>query len=138
MLQFILHILGYDIWFYISHRFLHTPQFYFIHKKHHEKREPRWLDAYYGDPLESAIQGLGVLLPFAIMNCGLWQFLAAVAFTNIRGLARHDAHTAWLIGNHHVLHHRYARYNFGEYWLDRLVGTHLQDTDEIQYGIINI
>jgi sterol desaturase/sphingolipid hydroxylase (fatty acid hydroxylase superfamily) len=27
------------------------------------------------------------------------------------------------IGNHHLLHHQFPAWNFGEYWLDWLCGT---------------
>jgi sterol desaturase/sphingolipid hydroxylase (fatty acid hydroxylase superfamily) len=42
---------------------------------------------------------------------------------NIRGMMRHDKRGTWLVGNHHLLHHQYPRYNYGEVWLDYLGGT---------------
>lgn len=36
--RMIRHVLLYDIWFYISHRFLHCRCLYWMHKIHHEKK----------------------------------------------------------------------------------------------------
>jgi hypothetical protein len=49
---------------------------------------------------------------------------------------RHDERFVWLIGNHHLLHHRFPHYNFGEYWLDQLGGTLYPDRKEAVSGIL--
>jgi sterol desaturase/sphingolipid hydroxylase (fatty acid hydroxylase superfamily) len=28
-----------------------------------------------------------------------------------------------LVGDHHLIHHQYPNYNYGEVWLDQLCGT---------------
>ena len=35
----------------------------------------------------------------------------------------HDFRFAKLVGNHHLLHHKYLVYNYGEYWIDKLFNT---------------
>ncbi len=51
-------------------------------------------------------------------------------------MLRHDKRFVWLIGNHHLLHHKYPRYNFGEYWLDKLFKTNYPNINEYEYGMI--
>ena len=125
MIQTVVHIIAYDIWFYISHLILHTPSMYWIHSKHHEKRQPKFLDTYYGHTLESVFQGLGFLLPFALKMTDPSDVAAALIILNIKGMMRHDERTGHLIdNNHHLLHHLESRNNFGEPWLDMLFGTY--------------
>jgi sterol desaturase/sphingolipid hydroxylase (fatty acid hydroxylase superfamily) len=49
---------------------------------------------------------------------------------------RHDERCIWLIGNHHILHHKYPQYNYGEYWLDKLFKTNYPKEDEYIKGLI--
>jgi len=60
LIQFLLHIVGYDIWFYLSHLALHTRALWWIHRVHHERVDPVWTDTYHGHWLESAFQGWGI------------------------------------------------------------------------------
>jgi sterol desaturase/sphingolipid hydroxylase (fatty acid hydroxylase superfamily) len=92
-------------------------------------------DAYVGHYLESAIQGLGLLIPLLWFTID-WTFMVALLLVNIRGMMRHDIRCIWLIGNHHILHHKYPRYNFGEYWLDYLGGTQCPHINEYKTGLI--
>jgi len=53
-------------------------------------------------------------------------------------MLRHDNRFIWLIGNHHILHHKHPKYNFGEYWLDKLFQTDYPNLDEYEFGMIYI
>ena len=122
MIQTIVHIIGYDIWFYISHLALHTPNFYWIHKEHHTKYKPVWLDTYHGHSLESLIQGVGFFLPFLFGLADLKEAITALIVINVKGMMRHDSRTAWLIdGGHHLMHHKNPSQSFGEPWMDAVV-----------------
>jgi Delta7-sterol 5-desaturase len=122
--QVLLHVLGYDIWFYVSHRLLHTSAFWWIHARHHEKvMGLQWVDAYHGHWLESAIQSVGFLLPAIVGYWNWWVALLTAFVINARGLARHDERLVWLIGDYHLKHHRLPKGNYGEPWLDALCGT---------------
>lgn len=125
MLTFLFHIIGYDIWFYLSHRLLHTGALWWIHAEHHKYVEPRWPDTYKGHILESVLQGLGYGLPFMAGFWSSWETVAALLLINLRGVARHDARTAWLDGGHHLTHHRVFNKNYGEPWLDWLGSTYI-------------
>lgn len=126
MYLFLLHILSYDLWFYASHRLLHLPAFYWIHKKHHEKAEPMFLDTYHDSWLETPIQSLGILIPYAVMTFDPIQTASALAFLNIRGMLMHDPRGSFLTGDHHLIHHKLSNCNYGQYWIDYIMNTTYQ------------
>jgi sterol desaturase/sphingolipid hydroxylase (fatty acid hydroxylase superfamily) len=132
-----LYILSYDVWFYLSHIVLHT-RFHKIHRFHHgsDYNHMKYTDTYTGHYLETPFQGLGYLFPLLFIPFHLSQFIVSLILINLRGMARHDHRFIWLIGNHHILHHKHPKYNFGEYWLDRLFGTCYPNLEEYQYGLI--
>jgi lathosterol oxidase len=123
MFNILLSILSYDLWFYISHVLLHTPYLYKYHKLHHSKTEPEFLDTYLGDSFESIFQGVGTFIPFIVYKYSIVDIIIILSFLNIRGMLRHDKRGMWIVGNHHLLHHKYPQYNYGEYWIDYLCGT---------------
>ena len=71
------------------------------------------------------------------MRKGVKNFVYSIIILNIRGMLRHDYRFIWLVGNHHLLHHKYPQYNYGEYWLDYLFGTNLNNNECIS-GLIYI
>jgi sterol desaturase/sphingolipid hydroxylase (fatty acid hydroxylase superfamily) len=138
MLLFLFHVLCYDVWFYATHVVLHNKDFYVIHKLHHEKPhdELTYADTNVGHSIDNLFESLGFLIPFFIVDSSLVAFLSASIFIGIRGHMRHDNRCSWLVGNHHLLHHKYRRYNYGEYWIDTLCGTKYPGEDEYIYGCI--
>jgi len=136
MFHIFLSVLCYDIWFYISHRFLHTRALYPVHSLHHQKVVPTLLDTYEGHWFESPFQGLGALVPFYWYSYSVSAIVAILFILNMRGMMRHDERFVWLIGNHHLLHHRFPQFNYGEYWLDRLCGTLYPNRLEAQSGLL--
>ena len=136
MLPFLLHIFGYDIWFYLSHIILHNPSFYVWHKQHHRNVQPNFLDAYDASIQETVFQGLGFITPFIIYDIYIYDLIAAAAVISLRGAMRHDSRCIFLIGNHHLIHHESFNYNYGEPWIDWLAGTDHPDPKKRQYGLI--
>jgi sterol desaturase/sphingolipid hydroxylase (fatty acid hydroxylase superfamily) len=136
MLPAILSIIAYDIWFYISHVILHDREVYKYHKQHHEKPIPQFLDTYHSHWIESPFQSLGFFVPMGFLAYSAKDILTALIILNIRGMLRHDERGVYLIGNHHLLHHLHASYNFGEYWLDSLGGTLYPKQEEYRYGLL--
>jgi len=135
--MFLFYIISYDVWFYISHIFLHQVYLYkTIHKYHHQINYTtmKLLDTYVGHSIEGPLQGLGMLFPLLFIPLNI-HFIYALTLINIRGMLRHDTRFIWLIGNHHILHHTYPKYNFGEYWLDKLGGTCYPNKHEYIVGI---
>jgi sterol desaturase/sphingolipid hydroxylase (fatty acid hydroxylase superfamily) len=124
MWLFLFHIFSYDIVFYATHILLHTPMFYWIHKKHHEKSEPTFLDTYYGHWLESPIQSVGFVVPFMFLEFDSMQTVCALMIVNARGILRHDPRGSFITGDHHLIHHKIPNCNYGDYWIDYLMNTH--------------
>jgi sterol desaturase/sphingolipid hydroxylase (fatty acid hydroxylase superfamily) len=133
-------VLGYDVWFYLSHVFLHRAALYKrIHHVHHSVN-PIYINyraTYVAHWAEGPLQCLGVVPPLLCFGCN-GSFWTAAVVLQLRGVARHDPRSTWWIGNHHLLHHKYPRYNFGEYWLDHMFGTHYPNLDEYEFGLIYI
>lgn len=140
LFEIILYILAYDIWFYISHILLHKNKLLkYIHKKHHSPyyKSMIYLDTYVAHYLETPFQSIGIIAPLYFIEFKLNNFMCSIIFLNLRGMLRHDYRLIWLIGNHHILHHKYPQFNFGEYWLDYIFGTNVNN-DECVNGLICI
>ena len=126
LFQFLTHVIGYDIWFYLSHRALHTQMLWPVHRIHHERRDPVWTDTYHGHWAETALQCLGFFVPWAFTffwPVSWWVAGAALFSVNVRGILHHDRRLTWLVGDYHVVHHRRPGVNFGQPWLDWIFGT---------------
>ena len=123
MINIFLSVVCYDIWFYVSHISLHTRTLWPIHREHHTKIEPIWCDTYVGHWFETIFQAIGTFMPMVVYSYTWLDVAIIIGLLNLRGLMRHDGRFVWLIGNHHLLHHKYPNYNFGEYWLDWIGGT---------------
>jgi len=130
MINIIASVISYDIWFYISHIILHR-YLYKYHKEHHYKIVPNFLDTYVGHQLEGPFQGVGMFVPFVVLNYTMYDVFLVLLILNVRGMMRHDERFIFLIGNHHLLHHKYPNYNYGEYWIDWLCGTLLSSSSSL-------
>ena len=96
-----------------------------IHKEHHKTAYNSMIysDTYVAHFLETPFQGLGIFFPLIFIKFNLFVFVCSMLLLNIRGMLRHDNRFTWLVGNHHAMHHKNPKCNFGEYWLDKLFGT---------------
>ncbi len=141
MIHIFVFILSYDVWFYLSHIILHNKTVYkIVHKEHHSTNYNTicFKDAYVGHYIEGPFQGMGILFPLFFVKFNLYLLVYSILLVNIRGMLRHDHRFIWLIGNHHLLHHKYPQYNYGEYWLDKLLGTNCPKESEYVFGMIYI
>ena len=127
---FNVYIVSHDLWYYFFHRLLHTRHMYFIHKKHHKKLYSQftYLDAYVGEIIEFPLETMGVCIPLLIKQEQIKEntyniFFCALLFIFIRNLMQHDKKFIWLVGEHHLLHHKLPNYNYGECWIDKICGT---------------
>jgi sterol desaturase/sphingolipid hydroxylase (fatty acid hydroxylase superfamily) len=123
MLNILLSIVSYDLWFYASHVFLHKYLFS-MHSVHHESNADTlvWSDTYVSHPAEDFLQSMGMFFPYAVCTYTVADTAIILFLLNLRGIIRHDHRMAWLT-NHHLLHHKYMNYNYGEYWIDCACGT---------------
>lgn len=116
-------IFSYDIWFYLIHRMFHHKKLYIYHKKHHIKTHPTWKDTFYADKLENTIMGLGSLLPALFLNKFYFEMMIASVICFFRGILHHDPLFIFLVGDHHLIHHKKFNCNYGEKWIDTIFGT---------------
>jgi len=123
MIYFCIYVISYDIWYYFIHRLLHTRYFYYIHKIHHKHIQPKYNDYYSIDILEIPMQSIGLLVPIYFYKLHILQFLLTIFFINIRGVMEHEEKMVFLVGDHHLIHHKIPKYNYGAYWLDYVFGT---------------
>jgi lathosterol oxidase len=123
MKEFLLYILYYDLFYYFSHRLLHTRLLYPIHKIHHINIHPKYYDYYTIHILEIPLTSIGLFLSIYLYKLYIYQLLCSIIFINIRGILEHDNTFICFIGKHHLIHHKYFKCNYGEYWLDYLFGT---------------
>ena len=137
MIQLVISIISYDIWFYISHVILHD-RLYRFHKLHHTKPVPTYEDTYLADTVETAFQGIGVAFPAVVYTYSPADIALVLLFLNIRGMMAHDPRCAFLIGNHHLLHHKYGNCNYGQYWIDYLGGTRHKNKKDYVYGYLYV
>jgi sterol desaturase/sphingolipid hydroxylase (fatty acid hydroxylase superfamily) len=131
-----LHILCYDLWYYLSHIILHNPNVYFIHKIHHSSRHNllTYVDTKKGHYIEHVIQPLGIFVPCIFFGLCTNNLAISFSIVVVRNFMKHDHRCSWLIGNHHLLHHKHPKFNFGEYWIDEICSTRYPYKDEYIYG----
>jgi lathosterol oxidase len=138
MIQVVVSIISYDVWFYISHVILHSRFMYHFHKLHHTKPVPTYEDTYLAHSVETVFQGVGFMFPAVVYSYGLQDIILVLLFLNIRGMMAHDPRFVFLVGNHHLLHHKYGNCNYGQYWIDCLGGTRHPRKEDYVYGLIYV
>jgi sterol desaturase/sphingolipid hydroxylase (fatty acid hydroxylase superfamily) len=92
------------------------------------------IDANTAHVIEHVAQSLGIFIPLLVIKFSYVNFAIVALIINARELMKHDNRCSWLIGNHHLLHHKYLLYNYGEYWIDNLFGTCFPKSSEYIYG----
>ena len=128
-----------DTWFYWTHRLMHHPALFGrVHRVHHLSTNPTPWTAYAFHPLESIVQGLGVVaiifvLPAHPLAVLVFQTLSTAV--NVYGHSGYELYPSgwathpfgrWLNTSvAHNTHHATARHNYGLYFLawDRWMGT---------------
>jgi sterol desaturase/sphingolipid hydroxylase (fatty acid hydroxylase superfamily) len=137
--EYALYFLGFDTWFYWTHRWMHNEPIYSkVHKLHHLSTSPNLLTTLSVNPLESFVNG-GFVPLFTALFTVHNETMMLIGPTNIiMGLYVHSGYeflprwwnkswaTKWFISaTFHDQHHKYFTGNFGGYttiW-DRICGT---------------
>jgi sterol desaturase/sphingolipid hydroxylase (fatty acid hydroxylase superfamily) len=121
----LIEVLFGEIWFYSLHKIAHLPQFYFLHKRHHEVIKTTGCLALYASPFDAIIINLGSIFIIQIIfgNSLLHNMLVgsyAVANTII------NAHSGRKYLEHQ-LHHEKFKYNYGlNVFMDKLFDTYMK------------
>ena len=123
MIDFVQYVIAYDLWFYAVHRVLHIPCVYAkYHCQHHRHTHPHYYHTFSAHVVENSVSGLGLFLPL-VWGCSWGALAIAWVFCFARGVARHDARCAMLVGTHHLRHHTLPGKNFSSYYIDWVFGT---------------
>ena len=123
MKELVLYVLYYDLFYYFAHKMLHTRLLYPIHKMHHKKLVTEYYDFYTVHIIEVPLTSAGLFAAIYLHKLYIYQLLSAILFINIRGIMSHDHRFIPYTGEHHLIHHKYYKCNYGEYWLDYVFGT---------------
>ena len=110
--------------FYICHRTFHTIHFLKkFHKVHHNFQHPIGMRAAYTHPIDFIF---GNMLPLGIMPFALQMSIYPMILVIIYGIYDTivNEHSNYNKSDHHLKHHIYFNYNFGESKLDKLFGTY--------------
>jgi Delta7-sterol 5-desaturase len=142
-LSFPLLLIWQDVYFYATHRLLHTRWlFKNVHSIHHRSRHPSPWAAYAFHPIEALINGLVTPLALCVVPLHAGVLFAAVLHQIIRnthghaaletmppGFTRHALGRFFTTTTHHHLHHETVRGNYGLWftWWDRWLGTERMD-----------
>jgi lathosterol oxidase len=125
-----------DLFFYLSHRFLHLPFMHkYVHVHHHQSHTVNAWAAFSFHPIEGCIQisivcWLPLILPIHPVIHGL--FTLFMLFMSVYGHSGYELRAkkapifnAFNTSFHHAQHHQYGNYNFGIYlnFWDRLFKT---------------
>lgn len=113
-----------DIWFYWTHRLLHTSYLYQYHKMHHTFIQPHSLAGLYAHPVEYILSNyLSMMIPFKLISSpypGMIIFEAALVAGNI--LKSHSSIESFIFGSpHHSRHHEMNNCNFGFLYINDLM-----------------
>jgi ferredoxin-NADP reductase/sterol desaturase/sphingolipid hydroxylase (fatty acid hydroxylase superfamily) len=132
-----------DMFFYWSHRAMHTPSLYkFFHKVHHESTDPSPLTAFAFHPSEAVIEQLmHIVLPF-LLPLNFWLIIAWQIFSMLNNVLAHLGYEIYPKGwvkfpllqfktasTHHNMHHQLFNGNYALYftWWDKWMGTEFKD-----------
>lgn len=112
-----------DFFFYIVHRILHTPRFYYLHKAHHEFNNPYGIGAIYCSKFEMVSANLtAMMLPIYFLKIPeilVYRMIGIMTFWTV--FMSHSNLQDW--NNSHVIHHRKLKCNYGLFIMDRIMGT---------------
>lgn len=140
----------FEIWFYFTHRLMHLPQFFWIHKRHHESKvtDP-WTSLSFSIPerliLVFGATGLPALATHFLPISGYG--ILAYFFTNYLLNVYGHSNTEWIspsalgrrggqflnTATYHALHHARYKGHYGLFtpYLDHLFETRFEDYESV-------
>ncbi len=141
----------FEIWFYATHRVLHTPRFYWIHRQHHTAKVVDPLTSLSFSLIERLILlagaiGFAVALAHVtpLSAAGLLAYGIVNYLLNVLGHSNVEVFPAWftrsrlgrviITPTYHALHHARYRGHYGLFTavLDRAFGSVFPDYDQVQ------
>jgi sterol desaturase/sphingolipid hydroxylase (fatty acid hydroxylase superfamily) len=140
-----------EVFFYVSHRALHTRALYFLHAQHHTARVVSPFTSFSFSLAEHALSTapatfgivlLSQVMPLSPVGLGAFSLLnvfgSLLAHLNVElfpaGFARSAVGQVFFSSTYHALHHARYRGHYGLFTrvMDRLLGTEFPDYAELQ------
>lgn len=139
ILYLVLFVLYHDVYFYFSHRFMHTPLLYrYGHIQHHKSRYSNIMSAYNFGVLEAFIY-VWAIFPIFIFDLNIYAFLWAVFINDFGNIIWHSGYEYFskkeirsnklfrflATASYHDSHHTNSKGNYSLYfgYLDKLFWT---------------
>jgi len=116
-----------NLFFYTTHRLLHTRWFFNqIHYKHHKFVEPIACATLYAHPVEHLFANiLSFILPIIIVGTTFNTIVCLLVAGTIVSTIAHVKYKILPTTNGHLVHHQLFKYNYGfGNYLDKLLGTY--------------
>lgn len=144
--QFFFMFFWAEFYFYWGHRFAHHPKFYWIHKKHHEARNPTIIDAPWVSYWEYFFIDIPTLTGGLLLlgsNCHFFSYVVFSIWATISNLDDHVGYEfPWMFtkslpfmasNTGHNYHHLYNIGNYGAHSIcwDVIFGTCKDYSDHI-------
>jgi Delta7-sterol 5-desaturase len=151
IVTFLLMFALFEVWFYVTHRAMHTKALFFLHRQHHVAQVTDPLTSLSFSLIERAILLIGALGAAILLSwtigisvAGMWTYAIANYALNVLGHSNVEVFPAWFTKSrlgrwlvtptYHALHH--ARYG-GHYGLftsvlDRAFGSVYPDYEAVQ------
>jgi Delta7-sterol 5-desaturase len=149
-LAFAAHFVFFEVWFYCSHRLLHSRSLFKFHAIHHQSRVCTPISNFSGSITDRLFSATGFIIPLlAFSSFGLLSLAAfnLILITNTFGTMMLHSNLEVLAGNKrqkwrallghsissHALHHSRIHGNFGLFtsFMDHMFGTYIPDTVDI-------
>ena len=140
-----------EVWFYVSHRALHSPALYFIHAQHHTARVVSPFTSFsfsLAEHVLTSVPAIWLMVLFSQLMPLSMPGVAAFSVLNIlgtllghlnvelfpAGFARSAPGQVFFSSTFHALHHARYRGHYGLFTriMDRLFGTEFPDYAELQ------
>ncbi|WP_141732211.1 sterol desaturase family protein [Oligoflexus tunisiensis] len=150
ILVFAAHFVFFEVWFYCSHRLLHSRALFKFHAIHHQSRVCTPISNFSGSVTDRLFSATGFIIPLlAFSYFGLLPLAAfnLILITNAFGTMMLHSNLEVLAGtkrqkwrsllghsiSSHALHHSRIHGNFGLFtsFMDHMFGTYIPDTDDI-------
>jgi len=131
LMNFGIHSIVIEIWFYSTHKLLHWgPLYKSIHKLHHTFKAPTAVACMYAHPVEFCLGNVaGVILGPALTNAHPYECMFWMCFSLASTSGSHSGYPVFGASDHDAHHeHLYCNYGTGVF-MDKMLGTEYEGSE---------